>query len=195
VCDDDGKATDQTTLLDVTGPVVTAPPADAGASAACPQPAGGGTGGGSGGGGGGTGGGTGGGSTGGGTQDGGGAASTPAALAAPVASLATPTIGLFRLAGKPRSRRDGSVVLKVLVPSAGRFTVRAAGTRPAIRPTSARAGQAGTVSVTVRPSKAGLGLLRRKGRATVKTALVFTPVGGKPQRSSRVLTLQRTRNR
>jgi uncharacterized membrane protein YgcG len=188
VCDNSGKATDQTTLLDVSGPAVTAPPAEGPAAAACPQTSGG-NGGGSGGGG--AGGGSGGVGTGGGSAGGGGTTAPPPP-AASTTQQSAPAIELFRLAGKPRVRRDGSVVLRVLVPAAGRFMVRGAGTRSAIRPASASASKAGSLSVTVRPSKTGLALLRRKGRARVKTTLVFTPIGGKPQRATRVLTLRRS---
>ena len=102
-------------------------------------------------------------------------------------------MGRVRLVGKPVSRADGSLVLRVHAPAAGLLTVRGLGARKAIRPARANTARAGTVMVTVQLSKAGKALLRAKRRARVKAALVFTPVGGAPQKLARVLTLKRTR--
>jgi hypothetical protein len=196
VCDNDGKGTDDTTILDVSGQqVAVPPPADGPPSSTCPTPAGGGGGGGGGTPGGGTPGGGGGGGSGGDGQNGGSQGSSPApgiAAATPV-QAAQPPIGLFRLVGKPLSRADGSLVLRVYAPAAGLLTVRGLGARRAIRAARANTARAGTVTITVRPSRAGKALLRSKRRARVKAALVFTPVGGAPQKSARVLTLKRAR--
>jgi hypothetical protein len=102
-------------------------------------------------------------------------------------------MGLFRLVGKPATRANGSVVMRVFAPSAGELRVRARGRRAALRPVRAIATKRGTVKVTVRLSKAGKKLLRRRSRAKVKATLVFTPVGGAPQKATRVLTLKRAR--
>ena len=91
--------------------------------------------------------------------------------------------------------RDGSLVLRILAPSAGRLTVRGPGRPAAIRPARAGASKPGTLTVRVRPSTAGSALLRKKGRVKVKAALVFTPVAGSPQQSTRVLSLRLTRGR
>jgi hypothetical protein len=194
VCDDDGKATDETTIVEVSGSQVGAgpPPSGGPPSGTCPQPS-------SGGGGGTTPGGT--GPPSGGTQGGAGnggstsAATTAAAPAVAAGQVPKPAIGRFRILGKPVWRADGSLVLRIVVPSAGRLTVRAAGRPAAIRPGRADASKARTLTVRVRPSSAGRALLRKKRRVKVKAALVFTPVAGSPQRSTRVLSLRRTRAR
>ena len=97
------------------------------------------------------------------------------------------------MAGKPRARADGSLTLRVHAPAAGRFTLRALGRRAAIRPAIKHAAKAGTLTVTIRLSATGKALLRKKRQARVRTALTFTPVGGAPQKSTRVLTLVRAR--
>jgi hypothetical protein len=118
--------------------------------------------------------------------------STPSTPTASV-QVSVPPIGLFRVSGKPRARVDGSLALRVHAPAAGRFRLRAVGRRAAVRPASKQASKAGMLTVTIRLSRAGKALLRKKRRARVRTALMFTPVGGAPQRSTRVLTLRRAR--
>jgi hypothetical protein len=195
VCDDDSKATDETTIVDVSGPQVAAEPPPSGdpPSGVCPQPP-------TGGGGGTTPGGTGPPPSGGPPGDpapgsGPSPGTAAAAPAVPVGQVATPAIGRFRVLGKPLSRADGSLVLRILVPSAGRLTVRGSLRPTAIRPARAGASKPGTLTIRVRPSSAGKALLRKKRRVKVKAALVFTPVAGKPQRSTSMLSLQRTRGR
>jgi hypothetical protein len=193
VCDDDRKATDETTIVDVSGPQVAAQPPPGGSPAGgCPPPS-------SGGGGGTTPGGTGppAGGTHGGTAQGSGssAGSTATAPADVAGQVPKQEIGRFRILGKPLSRADGSLVLRVLAPSAGRLTVRRSGRPAAIRPARADASKAGVLTVRVRLSSAGKALLRQKRRVKVKAALVFTPVAGSPQRSTRVLSLRRIRAR
>ena len=121
---------------------------------------------------------------------GGSSGSTPSTPTASV-HVPAPPIGLFRVFGAPRSRADGSLVLRVHAPAAGRFTLRAVGKRAAVQRARKHASKAGTLNVTIRLSKAGKALLRKKRQARVRTALAFTPVGGAPQRSSRVLILRR----
>jgi hypothetical protein len=97
--------------------------------------------------------------------------------------------------GKPRARRNGTIAIRVQAPAAGLLTVRGRGRRAAIRRARATATRAGRLTVRVRPSRAGKRLLRKRSRTRVKAVLVFTPVGGAPQRSVRVLTLERPRGR
>jgi len=214
VCDDDGKATDETILLNVSGEAVSVPGSPGGpTSAVCPSPAGGG-------GGGDPPGGdppsgdppgedppggdpppdpTGalppaaadppaGGPAGGGATQG---ASSPAPPAATVVAGSPP--GLLRVVGRPRTRRDGRVVLRVRVPAAGVLTVRGLGRRPAISRSRRSASRARTLTVRVRVSRAGRALLRKKRRAKVRMLLVFRPVGGPSQRAKRSLTLRAKR--
>jgi hypothetical protein len=167
VCDDDGKATDDTTLLAVGNatPTDTSEQTGTGANGECPSPRGG-------------------------SGGGGPSASAPA----PQATTSTSTsIGLFKLLGRPLSKSDGSVVLRVNVPAAGVLTARGVGRRTPIRPASVTTGKAGTVRITLRPSRIGKKLLRKKHRAKGKARLLFTPVGGQTQRSIHTLTLRRAR--
>jgi hypothetical protein len=190
VCDDEGKATDETTVLDVTGADVGVPPVQDGpTNAVCPAPPGG-------------------------NPPGGDAPTNPpadpppaavppggdggqggAASGAPAAAteVAPSPAGRVRLAGKPRMGRNGRIALVVRVPAAGRLTVRDGGRRPAIRTARRNASGAGKLGLTVRPSRAGRALLRKKGRARVKLALVFRPVAGRSQRSTHSVTLRRAR--
>jgi hypothetical protein len=178
-CDNSGKGTDHTLFLNVGNAPRSEPPAQLGwdATGSCPQPPGGGGGGGGGGGAGGGGGG-GGGST-----------------ATPPANNSTKPLALFRLVGKPKSRSDGSLVLSVRLPAAGTLTARGVGKRTPIRRARVKAKKAATVKITLRLSKAGKKLLRKKRRARAKANLVFTPVGGKAQKSTRTLTLRRAQAR
>jgi hypothetical protein len=120
---------------------------------------------------------------------GGGEASSPQAT--PVLVNAAAPLGRFRIVGNPRSRRDGSLQVRVRVPSAGRLEIRAAGARRAIRPASRNASKAGKVTIRLRLSAAGRKLLKKQRSAKVKAKLVFRPVGAAPQRAQRVLLLRR----
>ena len=124
-----------------------------------------------------------------------GGASSGSAPPKPIASVqvSAPPMGLFRVAGKPRARADGSLTLRVHAPAAGRFTLRAVGRRAAVRPATKQASTAGTLTITIRLSAAGKALLRKKRQARVRTTLTFTPVGGARQKSTSVLTLRRAR--
>ena len=201
VCDDDGKATDETTVLDVSGPAVSVPPTgDGPTSAVCPGPTGG----------------TPGGDPppdpqpagdppGGGSPPGGpgGATAAPAGAAGTAPATATPApaatgtaispAGRVALAGKPRIRSNGRIALVVRVPSAGRLTVRGVGRRRAIRTARRNVTDAGRLGVTVRASRTGRALLRRKRRARITLALVFRPVAGQSQRSTHRITPRRAR--
>ena len=102
-------------------------------------------------------------------------------------------MGLFRVAGKPRARADGSLTLRVHAPAAGRFTLRAVGRRAAVRPAIKQASKAGTLTVTIRLSAAGKALLRKKRQARVRTALTSPRWRGTAESTS-VLTLVRARS-
>jgi hypothetical protein len=138
------------------------------------------------------GGGGGGGTTGGGVAPGGGSTAAKPAVTVQVKAKA---FGKFRLVGKPSARKNGSLLVKVDLPSAGKLTVRGTGKRPAIIRATKFAGKAGTVAIGLRPSKAGRRALRKKRRTRVKVAFVFTPVGRAAQKSSRVLIFKRARTR
>jgi hypothetical protein len=141
VTDDEGKATDETTIVRVTGPPLGASGAE--------------------------------------TATGG----------ADSAAAAGTEVPRFRLAGKPRTRRDGTVVISVQAPAAGRLAVRGA----RIRAASATAGGPGTLSLRVKPSARGRAILARRGRALVRVRLTFTPVGGSQQSQAQTILLRKRR--
>jgi hypothetical protein len=141
VSDNEGKATDQTTIVRITGPAL-------GAS--------------------------------------GGKAAT-AGFDSPAAAVAA--VRRFRLAGKPRARRDGSVVISVHAPAAGRLAVRGARVRAA----SATAARPGTLSLRVKTSARGRAILARRGRVLARTRLTFTPVGGAPQSETHAIVFRKRR--
>jgi hypothetical protein len=111
----------------------------------------------------------------------------------PPATTSSKPLALFKLVGKPKSRSNGSLVLTVKVPAAGTLTARGVGRRTPIRPARVKTKKAATVKLTLRLSKVGKKLLRKKRRVKAKAKLAFTPVGGKAQRSTRTLTLRRAR--
>lgn len=141
VSDNEGKATDETRIVHVTGPAL--------------------------------------GASGGETATGG--SDSPA--------IAGAVVPRFRLVGKPRTRRDGSVVIRVQAPAAGRLAVRGARLRTANR----TVGGPGTLSLRVKPSTRGRALLARRGRALVRARLTFTPVGGSPQSQTQAIVLRKRR--
>jgi hypothetical protein len=63
---------------------------------------------------------------------------------------------------------------------AGASAVAAKKRSPKIKPTSKSVSQAGDVTLTIRVSKAGKQLLRRKGKLTVPVRITFTPATGSP---------------
>jgi hypothetical protein len=80
--------------------------------------------------------------------------------------------------GKPRPNpKNGTVVLPVGVPEAGRVSV--SGKRPGtLRVATLKVGAARTVRLTLRPGPRALRALRRGGRATVPIAVSFAAAGG-----------------
>ena len=59
-----------------------------------------------------------------------------------------------------------------------------------IRTTTVNAAQAGPVTVTIRPTKAGKKILRKKGRLKAKVKFVFTPTGGLPATQFKTVTIK-----
>ena len=70
---------------------------------------------------------------------------------------------------------------------------RGVGRRRAIRTVRRNVTDAGRLKVTVRASRRGRALLRRKRRARITLALVFRPVAGQSQRSTHRIRLRRAR--
>ena len=90
------------------------------------------------------------------------AGTTAAAPAVVAGQVSKPAIGRFRILGKPLARADGSLVLRILAPSAGRLTVAgpAAGRRSGrLAPMHRSSGHSPSGSVP--PARAGHGSARR----------------------------------
>jgi hypothetical protein len=95
--------------------------------------------------------------------------------------------------GKAKANpRNGSAVLPVLVPGAGRLSAKTAPAAKAsaskakkaaklIKPVSVKVAKAGTVKLGLRPTSAARGILELKQKLRVKVAVTFTPSGGKPE--------------
>lgn len=98
-----------------------------------------------------------------------------------------------------RVRRDGSVRLTVKVASAGRVSATARAKARSKRftyasPRTARARRAGTVTLTLKPTRTGTRTLRRKHRLTLTTTITLRPSasGAKATRRTVTLKLRRT---
>ncbi len=77
---------------------------------------------------------------------------------------------------KVKSRRNGTVLIKVSVPRAGRLVVDDAGKRDLVRRASRRAGKAGTWSLVVKPRRKLRRQLKRRGHARrVRLMIRFVP--------------------
>lgn len=97
--------------------------------------------------------------------------------------------------GKVRTNsRNGSAALPVRVPGPGLLQARAADAstagasagkarnrRPPIKPATARAAKAGTVTIRLRPTRSALAILERKHKLRVKVAVTYTPAGDPPE--------------
>jgi len=114
--------------------------------------------------------------------------------------------------------RDGSTVLLVVVPAAGRLRVaqvfgkagasasarknakgkkgkkRKKRRRPLVKPVSLKPKKAGAVRVKIRPTKLGKKVLAKRGKLTVKVAVSFTPKGSKKTKSlTRKVTIRKAK--
>lgn len=89
------------------------------------------------------------------------------------------------------NRANGSAILPVKVPGAGKLSAKAEGAVPGataskakkklLKPVSARAAKAGTVKLRLLPTDAARDILELKQKLRVKVAVTFTPSGGKPE--------------
>jgi len=93
----------------------------------------------------------------------------------------------FSLGRVSLDRRRGTATLSVNLPSPGSLVLRGKGVRPVDRQVAA----AGVVRLTILPSAATRRLLSRRGRASVRVVLTFTPSGGSARSQARAVTLRR----
>jgi hypothetical protein len=80
----------------------------------------------------------------------------------------------FHVLGHARALANGSAVLRVRVPSAGRLTAKSP---KLLLPASAKTAGPRVVSLHLKPTAKAMGMLRRKGKLRVKVALAFDPAG------------------
>lgn len=98
-----------------------------------------------------------------------------------------------------RVRRDGSVRLTVKITSGGRVSATARAKAAATKrityasSTARRARRAGTITLTLKPTRTGARTLRRKHRLTLTVTTTFRPAsGGTTARRTTTLKLRRT---
>jgi hypothetical protein len=115
--------------------------------------------------------------------------------------------------GRVKALRDGTARLPVNVPGPGLLglvddraatgatvavVTRAAAKKARVKPVKKTVTKAGTITLKIKPSKAGKRVLRRKHRLKVKVRISFTPAGGKTsanQTASVTLKLKRKKRR
>lgn len=91
--------------------------------------------------------------------------------------------------GKAKANpKNGSAILPVRVP--GRGSVKAKSATKLIKPTSAKAGAAGTVKLRLEPTGKALATLRQKHKLRVKVAVTFAPKSGKPEMATATVVLK-----
>jgi len=102
--------------------------------------------------------------------------------------------------GKAKSLKGGKAKLPVTAPNAGVVQVTGFRTGAAsagkgkspIKPTTASLSAPGTVTLTLKPSKAGRRLLAQKGRVKTSIEVSFTPTGGSASTKGARVTLKNT---
>jgi Big-like domain-containing protein len=133
-----------------------------------------------------------------------------ASNAAGAASAVSPAVGVplpsnvFSFGVKPRASKTGAVTFALQVPGSGRVTAAATfseattGKGAGIAKTktvaygkaSVSAKHAGSVAVTIRPSKSAAKDLKKLGRLKLTIATTFTPTGGKASTRKSSLTVK-----
>ncbi len=98
--------------------------------------------------------------------------------------------GGFNVLGKGTAdTTSGTLRLRVSVEAAGQLEVAPVG-GSRLRSSSQNAQSAGLISVTLRPTKAGMRVLKRDGRLVVRARFTFTPCGGTGTSLTRNYTLR-----
>ncbi len=113
------------------------------------------------------------------------------AAAAPIeVSLVELPSNRFRFAGLVKNRSNGSAVLFVRVPGAGRVLLRGRGFRRLARP----APRAKRVRLPVKPKIPLKRFLKRHGKGRIRVEVTFKPSGGTPRTLEKVIVLRRHRS-
>jgi len=93
----------------------------------------------------------------------------------------------LRVLGHAKALANGSAILRVRVPAAGRLTAK----RPKVLvPASAKSAGPRVVSLHLKPTAKAMAVLRRIGKLETKVALAFAPTGASTQRASAPIVLK-----
>lgn len=108
----------------------------------------------------------------------------------------------FKVGAAALSSSKGSATLTLDLPGPGTVTALATATVPAgaakkitVAKLTRRATRAGKLKLTLKPSKAALRHLKRRGRLRTSVKLTYTPTGGSARSTTRKVTLKLKRKR
>jgi PKD repeat protein len=106
----------------------------------------------------------------------------------------------IRITGSSPNTKTGSLALNVLVPgpgvlgasdaSKGKAKPRKKAPKALVKPVSMTVSNAGTVTLQIVPSSAGLAELKRKHKLSVKLSIAFTPTDGTQARTVKTVVLR-----
>ena len=105
---------------------------------------------------------------------------------------------------RARSSAKGTATLRVTLPGPGRLVVVATARAPkkpraskrfTVRRVTKTVAASGAVSVKLKPSRAAMRILRRKGRLKTSARITFTPTGGTARTRTKAVTLKVRRPR
>jgi DNA-binding beta-propeller fold protein YncE len=96
----------------------------------------------------------------------------------------------FHFAGLVRNRGNGTAVLYVRVPGAGKVTLKGRG----FRRLSRTVGRAKKVGLPIKPKIPLRRYLRQHGKARIRAEVTFTPTGGLPRKREKAIVLRRHRS-
>lgn len=96
----------------------------------------------------------------------------------------------FQIGRLHRDRRHGTVRLTIQVPGSGNLMLNGKAVRTVARTVDGPE----TVTLTVRPKRGKMRVLKRRGHLRVRIEVTFSPDGGVPAGAGRKLTLVRTNN-
>jgi ABC-type phosphate transport system substrate-binding protein len=125
---------------------------------------------------------------------GGGGGGTPPPPKPPVTPPKAPPSNSFSIPRQTVSSKAGTATFSVSLPGAGQLevsgTAKSAGHKIKVGSVTLTAGQAGTFSVTLKPSAAAKKVLQTKGKLTVSLTFTFSPTGGTPKTTTGSVTLK-----
>ncbi len=97
--------------------------------------------------------------------------------------------------------KTGTVTVKIKLPGPGKVAAKQAPakkkSKPLVKPANVTAKKAGFVNVVLKPAKAGLKKLKKRGKKpkvrkfTAKMSFTYTPTGGKANTQQRSYTFKR----